>query len=233
MATATSLTGLTTLSLREQAARAIRKGIMTGEITAGDMYSVPALSVRLGVSATPVREAMLDLVNEGLVVPVRNRGFRVVSLGVKDHEDILKLRLLLEVPSMGDIAESHGDEDLSRFQELAEQTQEHVRAGDLDAYLDADREFHLGLLGLLDSPRLVDIVGMLRNQSRLYDVGKLAETGQLLENAREHSAIIAAIASRDRRRTEDVMRGHLLRTRKGWSGDGDHPSLRRQQLAAG
>jgi DNA-binding GntR family transcriptional regulator len=222
------LTGISTSSLREQALRAIRTGIMTGEIVAGEMYSVPALSARLGVSATPVREAMLDLVNEGLVVPVRNRGFRVVSLSVKDHEDILKLRLMLEVPSMGDVAESHRSEDLLEFQTLAIQTQEHVREGDLVTYLDADREFHLGLLSLLNNSRLVDIVGMLRNQSRLYDVGKLAQRGQLMENAREHSTIVEAIGSGDRRRTEALVTQHLLRTRKGWSGNGDDPSLRRQ-----
>jgi DNA-binding GntR family transcriptional regulator len=228
---ASSLTGITTSSLREQALRSIRTGIMTGEIVAGDMYSVPGLSARLGVSATPVREAMLDLVNEGLVVPVRNRGFRVVSLSVKDHEDILRLRLLLEVPSMGDVAESHRGDHLPEFQILAVQTQDHVRAGDLVAYLDADREFHLGLLGLLNNSRLVDIVGMLRNQSRLYDVGKLAERGQLLENAREHSRIVDAIGSGDRRQTEALMTQHLLRTRKGWSADGDDPSLHRQPPA--
>jgi DNA-binding GntR family transcriptional regulator len=226
MSAVNSLTGLKTSSLREQAARAIRSGIMTGEIAPGGMYSVPALSSQLGVSATPVREAMLDLANEGLVVPVRNRGFRVVSLSVQDHENILKLRLLLEVPSTGEVAVIHRSEDLPKFRRLAEQMPEDVRARDLQAYLDADREFHLGLLGLLNNARLVDIVGMLRNQSRLYDVGKLVEHGQMLENALEHSEIIAAIERRDREGTEDVVRRHLLRTRKGWSSDGDGPSLR-------
>ena len=81
MATApSSLLRLEASSLRERAAASIRNGITTGEIRAGELYSVPTLAARLGVSATPVREAMLDLANEGLVEAVRNRGFRVVEL---------------------------------------------------------------------------------------------------------------------------------------------------------
>jgi DNA-binding GntR family transcriptional regulator len=219
----TSLVNIKASSLREQAARAIRTGIIAGEITPGDLYSVPALSARLGVSATPVREAMLDLVSEGLVVPMRNRGYRVVSLSREDLEGILKLRLLLEVPSAGEVALSHREEDLPRFRELVEEMPAHVSAGDVQAYLDADQEFHLGLLGLLDNSRLVDIVRMLRNQSRLFDVGKLFVTGELIESAHEHADILAAIERRDRETTEQLMHRHLRRTRSAWSA-GDSPS---------
>jgi DNA-binding GntR family transcriptional regulator len=209
-----SLVNLTAPSLREQAARAIRTGIITGEITPGELYSVRTLSSRLGVSATPVREAMLDLEGEGLVESVRNRGFRVKSLSTRDVDDILRLRLLLEVPSMGDVAESHRDEDIPRFRALAEQLPEHVTAGDLQGYLDADQEFHLGLLGLLGNTRLVDIVRMLRHQSRLYDVGKLVNHGELIESAHEHGQIVTAIERRDRARTQDLVTRHLERARK-------------------
>jgi DNA-binding GntR family transcriptional regulator len=209
-----SLISLSATSLREQAARAIRTGIITGEITPGELYSVRTLSSRLGVSATPVREAMLDLEGEGLVESVRNRGFRVKSLSTHDVDDILRLRLLLEVPSMGDVAESHRDEDLARFRELADQLPKHVTSGDLQGYLDTDQEFHLGLLALLGNARLVDIVRMLRHQSRLYDVGKLVDHGELIESAKEHGPILAAIEGRDRKRTEDLVARHLERARK-------------------
>lgn len=214
-----ALSNITTSSLREQAARAIRTGIMTGEIAPGEIYSVPALSTSLGVSATPVREAMLDLASEGLVVPVRNRGYRVVSLSPHDLDCILKLRLLIEVPSMGDVAVDPGDKDVARFEALAERMPEHARAGDLQAYLDADRDFHLGLLGLLGNERLVDIVGMLRNQTRLFEVGNLVVSGELTESGAEHGEILAALRQHDRERTEDLVRRHLLRGRKTWTAD--------------
>lgn len=220
-----ALVNLTTSSLREQAARTIRTGIVTSEITPGEIYSVPALAAQLGVSATPVREALLDLASEGLVVPVRNRGFRVVSLTPHDLDDILNLRLLLEVPSMGQVAVSHGDEDLPPFRALAEQLPEHARSGDMQAYLDADQDFHLGLLGLLENTRLVDIVRILRNQTRLFDIGKLFEMGGLTDSAAQHSEILTAIGRRDRELTEHLVDRHLLETRKTWSPEADEASI--------
>lgn len=214
-----ALGNITTSSLREQAARAIRTGIITGEVAPGDIYSVPALAARLGVSATPVREAMLDLVSEGLVTPVRNRGYRVVSLNRQDLEGILQIRLLLEVPSAGEVAVSHRDEDMPRFRALAERLPALADKGDFQAYLDADRDFHLGLLGLLGNPRLVDIVGRLRNQTRLFDVGKLVVTGELIESGAEHVEIVAAMEQRDRALAEDLAARHLRRLRKTWSSD--------------
>lgn len=218
-----SLENITASSLHEQAARAIRTGIIKGQIAPGEIYSVPALAMSLGVSATPVREALLDLVREGLVVPVRNRGFRVMLIGEDDLEEILKLRLLLEVPSMGAVAVSHHDEHLPPFRTLAKEMPEFVRSGDIQTYLDADRDFHLGLLKLLENPRLVEIVGTLRNQSRLFDVGKLLVTDELLEGAVEHGEIIAAIEVRDQELTEAVMDRHLKRlySRKTPRGEGD------------
>jgi DNA-binding GntR family transcriptional regulator len=204
-------------SLRAQVASAIRARIVSGELAPGDLCSVPTLATELGVSATPVREAMLDLVTEGLLVPIRNRGFRVVSLSLQDLENLLRLRLLLEVPSMGDVAETHREEDLPPFRDLADAMPVHVGAGKFQDYLDADRDFHLGLLGLLDNARLVELVRVLRNQTRLFDVGKLAASGELIESALEHQDIVEAIAARDRRLTETLADRHLQRLRETWS----------------
>ena len=213
----TLLGSINTLSLREQAASAIRTGIITGAITRGEIYSVPTLAEELGVSATPVREAMLDLVGEGLVVAVRNRGYRVVSMGAEDLDAVLKIRLLLEVPSMGDVAVLAKGRDLKEFRALAARLPKHARSGDIQAYLDADAEFHLGLLRLLGNERLVDIVAMLRNQSRVFDIGGLAQRGQLAEAGQEHAVILDAVEAGDRRRVESLVKHHLTNARQAWS----------------
>ena len=91
-------------SLREQARKVIRGLIITGQMQADQLYSVPRLATELGVSATPVREALLDLAREGLLEPVRNRGFRVVALSPTELKDIYAIRTMLEVPSIAEIA---------------------------------------------------------------------------------------------------------------------------------
>lgn len=213
----TLLGSLNTLSLREQAASAIRTGIVTGAITAGEIYSVPTLAEELGVSATPVREAMLDLVGEGLVTPVRNRGYRVVSMSAEDLDAVLRIRLLLEVPSMGEVAALAKGRDLKEFRALAAQMPKFARSGAIQSYLDADAEFHLGLLRLLDNERLVDIVAMLRNQSRMFDIGGLAQKGKLADAGAEHTVILDAIERGERKRVESLVREHLVSARQAWS----------------
>ena len=211
-----SLSPLRASSLREQAAEAIRAGIISGKIAADVIYSVPGLASELGVSATPVREAMLDLVGEGLVIAVRNRGFRVIRPTTKDLEDILSIRLLLEVPAMGQVATSHKDGDLDKFYPLADRLPTLARKGQVQAYLDADAELHLGLVALLNNPRLVDMVRLLRNQSRLFDLGRLIAARELSPAGAEHRDLVEAIASRDRRHTEALARKHLVEVRKAW-----------------
>ena len=91
-------------SLREQVTRALEAAVIAGELQPGVIYSAPTLAERFGVSATPVREAMLDLVSEGMMEPVRNRGFRVLEVSESDLDQISQIRLLIEVPIMGQVA---------------------------------------------------------------------------------------------------------------------------------
>ncbi|HUC27740.1 MAG TPA: GntR family transcriptional regulator, partial [Streptosporangiaceae bacterium] len=88
-------------SLRDQVLRAIRNGLVTGQIVPGVVYSAAALAAELGVSNSPVREAMLALVDEGLMEVVPNRGYRPVTLSATDTAEIIQLRELLEVPAVG------------------------------------------------------------------------------------------------------------------------------------
>src|SRR3954453_19045540 len=109
------------MSLREQAQQMIRASILAGELAAGEMYSASALAERLGVSPTPVREAMLELANGGLVKPVRNRGFRILTPDEADLDEISQLRLILEAPSMRIVAERASHEQLRELREIVEQ----------------------------------------------------------------------------------------------------------------
>jgi DNA-binding GntR family transcriptional regulator len=212
------LTKLEASSLREQAARAIRAMIIIGAIEPGEIHSAPSLGARLGVSATPIREAMLDLVSEGLVEAVRNRGFRVVELSERDLDEIFEARVLLEVSTLGRVAGSLSPEDAQRFLALVEEIEAFAADGDLAGFLDADRRFHLGLLEQLGNRRLVDLVDRLRLQSRLFGLGGLVRSGTLSRSAAEHREILEAVVAGDRRRVEQLMRRHLRHTRGIWAG---------------
>lgn len=84
-------------NLREQVLRHVRSEIISGQSGPGKMYSVPTLAADLGMSTTPVREALLELARTGLIEPMRNRGFKVVEPTVDDLRNLFEMRNLLEV----------------------------------------------------------------------------------------------------------------------------------------
>ena len=204
-------------SLRERVAESLRAALVSGRMVPGTTYSIPALAEQFGVSATPVREAMLDLVNEGIMSAVPNKGFRVVELSDAELDQITELRRLLEVPTVGDLAGAIDRAAVRRLRSLADAVSDAARRGDVVAYVEADRELHLALLAEAGNPRLVEMVGRLRDQSRLYGLEQLAAEGVLVDSAAEHMRLIDALESGDRRAAERVMAHHLDHVRGIWA----------------
>jgi DNA-binding GntR family transcriptional regulator len=210
-------------SLREQAVQVIRASIIAGELEPGEIYSATVLADRLGVSPTPVREAMLDLVSTGLVTPVRNRGFRIVVPDDRDLDEISALREMLEVPAMRLVAERATDRQLDGLGRLVAATESAAERAEPAAFLLADREFHLALLELVGNRRLVRLASQLRDQTVLVGIKRLAKSGRLVGFALEHRDLLEALRARDADRAEAVMRSHLGHTRSDWAGRGDAP----------
>ena len=207
-------------SLREQVSHALRAALIAGELRPGVVYSAPVLAAGFGVSATPVREAMLDLAKEGLVEVVRNKGFRVTELSEADLDQFTEIRALIEVPVVTGLARTAAIEDLKALRPAAEAIVTAAKARDLIAYVEADQAFHLGLLGLSGNPHLVAVVSDLRNRSRLYGLPSLADAGALAASAEEHVQLVDALVARDAAAVEELMRTHLTHVRSLWAGRG-------------
>lgn len=205
-------------SLREQVSHALRAALIAGELRPGLVYSAPVLAAGFGVSATPVREAMLDLAKEGLVEVVRNKGFRVTELSEADLDQFTEIRALIEVPVVTGLARGAALTDLQALRPAAEAILTAAKARDLIAYVEADQAFHLALLGLSGNPHLVDVVSDLRNRSRLYGLPSLADAGALAASAEEHVQLVDALVARDARTVEHLMKTHLTHVRSIWAG---------------
>lgn len=203
--------------LRDQVAHALRAALISGELQPGRVYSAPALAADFGISATPVREAMLDLVREGLVEPVRNKGFRVTEVSGRDLDQYSELRALIEVPTVGAVTRSARREELEALRPVAEEIVANARDHDLIGYLDADRRFHLALLALHGNDRLVETVGDLRKRSRLYGLTALDAKGLLLPSAEEHLELLEVMLAGDAEAAQLVMSRHLGHVRSLWA----------------
>jgi DNA-binding GntR family transcriptional regulator len=205
-------------SVRDQVRDILRAQIQTGELEAGAIYSAVALAEQLGVSATPVREALMDLDNAGLVEAVRNRGYRVRTISSADLDEIVAVRTWLEVPATELVIDRATNAEIEALRPLAERICEEARKGDTTQFLVADAVFHSAMLELTRSPRLVKMVTELRGQTYLLGLRRLSAVGDLEASGLEHVEIVEALASRDANRARSVMRRHLQHARGIWAG---------------
>ncbi|MFF7755316.1 GntR family transcriptional regulator [Streptomyces sp. NPDC007971] len=204
-------------SYRERVAEALRAALIAGELRPGEVYSAPSLAGRFGVSATPVREAMLDLAKEGLVDTVPNKGFRVTAVSDRQLDEYTHVRALIEIPTVVDLARTADRVCLEALRPAAREIVTAAAAGDLIAYVEADTRFHLGLLALAGNAHLVEVVADLRGRSRLYGLTALVEAGRLLASAEEHLELLDALLERDGKAVQEIMTRHLGHVRGLWA----------------
>ncbi|SNT28602.1 transcriptional regulator, GntR family [Streptosporangium subroseum] len=204
-------------SLREQVAHALRAALITGEMRPGTVYSAPVLAAQFGVSATPVREAMLDLTKEGLVEAVRNKGFRVTEMSDRDLDELTEIRRLIEVPTVARLAGTDRAESFDLLRPVAQEIVDAAERGDLLAYVDADLRFHVELLALAGNVHLVEVVRDLRKRARLYGLSALHQRGRLPDSAREHLDLLELLAAGDADAAEQLMRDHIQHVRGIWA----------------
>ncbi|TDD94667.1 GntR family transcriptional regulator [Jiangella asiatica] len=208
------------MSVREEVADALRGAIVSGEMKPGELYSAPGLAERFGISATPVREAMLDLVKQGLVEVVRNKGFKVTDISEADLDQITQIRELLEPPIAAQAVAVITEQDLTALRNLAAAIVDAAARGDLISYIGADREFHVRLLSVAGNQRLVRIVEELRAQTRLYGLSALSASGRLVASAQEHEQMCDLLEAGQADELRELMRTHIGHIRREWAGRG-------------
>lgn len=196
----------------------LRAAILGGDLEPGSIHSAVGLSELMGVSPTPVREAMLELARVGLVDVLPNRGFRVTVVDEQALDEIAQLRKMVEVPAMRLAAANADEVGLATLVAPLEELEAAAERNDVPAFLLADRRFHLCLLRLSKNGRLVDIVASLRDQARIVGLHSLAVAGALRASAPEHRQLFDAVSAHDGAKAEQLMMAHLEHTRGMWAG---------------
>lgn len=184
-------------SLREQALAIIRDAITAGELDEDRIYSAAGLAKQLGMSLSPVREAMMALVTEGTVEAVPNRGFRLVPVTQADLEEITHVRVLLAVPAVRQLCEQAAvsPETSAQIEQLRAQaaaTVDAAETGNMTAFFTHDRRFHEALLEFGLGRRAAEISLRLRDQSRIFQPTGAVDA-VILASAQELMALVDLI----------------------------------------
>jgi len=197
------------LPLREVVFEALRDAIVHGEFEPGERLLEVALAKRLGVSRTPVREAIRMLELEGLVVMVPRKGAEVARITEKDLRDALEIRLSLEELAVELACKRIDEEGRLRLKEACENFREAVRSGRVPDIVDTDVAFHETICELSNNPRLVSLTKNFGEQVYRYRVEYVRDTGYHGKLLREHDEITEAILLGDVEKAKAVMHQHI------------------------
>ncbi|MEY9943859.1 GntR family transcriptional regulator [Kitasatospora sp. GAS1066B] len=188
-------------SLREQIAGALREELMAGRLAAGGNFTVKEIAELYGVSATPAREALVDLAAQGLLRAEHHRGFTVPELGWTDFLEIFEARVMLTDSAFRRLSTRPSGYDWSRLSSLrrrAEAAARAARAGQLDVMVGCDRRFWNEMSGFLENQRIAEYLDWLRVQSWMFAARYLRAREQLAGVCWDRqSQLVELIASRD------------------------------------
>lgn len=197
--------------LYQEVADRLRGMIQAGELRAGEWIDEVSLTASLGISRTPLREALKVLVAEGLLRIEPRRGCFVNELSGRDLENIFPLMAMLEGRCAFEAAQKVTDADLRRLEPLHGDLRRYAEQGSIDDYYAANARIHVAIQDLADNRWLSGLIDNLRQVLSLSRHRSLSYPGRIEESCAEHLAIFAALKARDPEGAEAVTRKHLMR----------------------
>jgi DNA-binding GntR family transcriptional regulator len=190
----------------------LRHCIVLGDLAPGERLRSDGLATRLGVSRTPVREALRKLEAEGLVSASPRLGLIVREISEQDLAEIFAIREALEATSARLAAENATSAELADMRELLEDMAAVCERGELDVFREMTAEFHLCVCRASHNGRLLRMLKDLQDQVRHLKTSTLFIEGRAAEALQEHRALLLALEERDPERAEIVARSHRRKT---------------------
>ena len=197
-------------SLKDEAYQRIKALILTDTLSGGDMLDIERLTSELGISRTPLREALLMLEQEGLVETIPYKGTFVVDVSKKDVEEIYQVREALEALAVRLATPVIPDEELKEMQALFASIGNEIEGGDFERHFQSDTQFHDLIVRYCDNEVLQQVLGTITD--RIYHVRVFSRNQSgyhMKESFREHCLVLDAIMERDDAKAERLMVEHI------------------------
>ncbi|MFC1837006.1 GntR family transcriptional regulator [Thermodesulfobacteriota bacterium] len=199
-------------SLKEQAYDALKALILTGKLERGKLYNEMKWAQQLGVSRTPVREALLELSSEGMVDFLPNRGIMIKEITIKQVREVFEIRQIIEGYVTRSFVKRVPPADVEMLEGIIKNQELQAERADHEAFFEFDRTFHLFLVSRMDNRRLESILQNLQDQIHLMGIYALEKNGRTQQVLAEHIEILKALKKRNVRKAERAMIRHLKNT---------------------
>jgi DNA-binding GntR family transcriptional regulator len=197
------------LPLAKMAYERLRDSILHGQLVPGEVYNEMTLAKDLGISRTPVREALLELSAQGLVIFLPRKGVLVKHFTKKDVEEIFELRRVIELAATEKVTGREPPCDLSKLKKHLDDQRKAVVKKDFTGFMKADRAFHATFCDLTDNRRLSQIIENIRDLIHFMGMQGLGTTGRAEVVIQEHERVLKAVAQRDPFKARKEMEHHL------------------------
>ena len=195
--------------LREIVYEELKRQILTGEIAPGTRMMEVELADEMGVSRTPVREAIRKLEKEGLVIIIPRKGAQVAKMSEKDMEDVLEIREVLDELAVQAACDRITDEELVAIKEAKERFEIAVKKADTNAIAESDVAFHEVIYKAAKNPKLVYILSNLREQMYRYRLEYIKDKRVYEILVEEHNALYEGLVKKDKAFLVKIMHQHL------------------------
>ena len=197
------------LPLRDVVFNTLRKAILTGQLKPGERLMEVHLANRLGVSRTPIREAIRKLELEGLVVMIPRRGAEVARITEKSLKDVLEVRRALDALSVELACDRISEEDIRRLWDACQEFEKAAQGKDASVIAKADVALHDIIVEATGNQRLMQLVNNLSEQMYRYRFVYIKEENQHDTLVAEHREIYESIAERNKERAARAARIHI------------------------
>ena len=195
--------------LRDVVFENLREAILEGKLKPGQRLMEVQLAEQLGVSRTPVREAIRKLELEGLVIMLPRKGAYVANMSLKDILDVLEIRASLEGLAASLAAERISPEDIKKLEDIAEEFEKSANTSDVEALLKKDVEFHECIFKATNNKRLHQLINSLWEQVYRFRVTYISDYDSSVSIINEHKLILEAIKKGDTDTAKKHAREHI------------------------
>ena len=203
------------LPLRDVVFNTLRHAIITGEFAPGERLMEITLANRLGVSRTPVREAIRKLELEGLVTMIPRKGAQVAKITEKNLRDVIEIRCVLEEFAASLACDRITEEEKAEMEQLHQQFVQSAKTHDILDIVEKDEQFHDAIFRATKNDRLITIINNLREQFYRYRMEYVKDIEQHSILVKEHEELMTAIFQKDSETAKQIMRTHLKNQQDG------------------